>query len=299
MTASSLHRPRGTLAHGADDIALTAEDAGWAYCGLIVTALDAGDERTMQTGDTEVIVLPLGGSVDIDVDGRQFELDGRDDVFSAVTDWAYLPIDSEVRLSTSSGCELALPSAKATKRFDPFYGAAAEVSVEVRGAGPSTRQLNNFASPESFAGADRLMCVEVLTPDGNWSSYPPHKHDGTEGCTVRNEEIYYFRVGRTRRRGYAPDGFAMHRTYTTDGAIDENVVVRDGDVFLIPRGFHGPCIAAPGYPLYYLNVLAGPDSERSMAFCDDPTHQWVRESWNGMPVDPRCPMTGASTRVPR
>ena len=220
-------------------------------------------------------------------------------MFSAVTDWAYLPIDAEVRLSTTTGCELALPSAKATRRFDPVYGAAADVPVEVRGAGPSTRQLNNFASPEAFTNADRLMCVEVLTPDGNWSSYPPHKHDGTEGCTVRNEEIYYFRVGRTDERGYASDGFAMHRTYTSDGAIDENVVVRDGDVFLIPRGFHGPSIAAPGYPLYYLNVLAGPDPGRSMAFCDDPTHQWVRESWNGMPADPRCPMTSAGAEARR
>jgi 5-deoxy-glucuronate isomerase len=116
---------------------------------------------------------------------------------------------------------------------------------------------------------------------------------------VRNEEIYYFRVGRNGEPGYAADGFAMHRTYTTDGAIEENVVVRDGDVFLIPRGFHGPCIAAPGYPLYYLNVLAGPDAERSMAFCDDPTHHWVRESWERMPVDPRCPMTSAATEVAR
>jgi 5-deoxy-glucuronate isomerase len=167
----------------------------------------------------------------------------------------------------------------------------------VRGAGPASRQVNNFAAPGVFDGADRLMCVELLTPDGNWSSYPPHKHDGTGGCLVRNEEIYYFRVGRTGRTEYDPDGFALHRTYTDDGAIDETVVVRDGDVFLIPRGFHGPCIAAPGYPLYYLNVLAGPGDERSMAFCDDPSHHWVRDSWEGMAVDPRCPMTGAAERV--
>jgi len=296
MSKRTLHRPAPSLATGLDDVVLYAADAGWMYCGLTVLSLDPGGQRVMHTGDTEMIVLPLGGSVDVDVERQRVKMHGRDDVFSAVTDWAYLPIDSEVRLSSATGCQLALPSAKATKRYEPSYGEAAGVPVEVRGAGPSTRQLNNFASPDSFAGADRLMCVEVLTPDGNWSSYPPHKHDGTEGCTVRNEEIYYFRVGRTGERGYAPDGFALHRTYTTDGVIDENVVVRDGDVFLIPRGFHGPCIAAPGYPLYYLNILAGPDPERSMAFCDDPTHQWVRESWNGMPVDPRCPMSSAEPR---
>ena len=299
MSERSLHRPAPCLARDTDAVALTAEDAGWTYCGLTVLSLDPGGQRVVHTGDTEMIVLPLGGSLDVDVERQRIKMHGRDDVFSAVTDWAYVPTDSEVRLSSATGCQLALPSARATKRFEPAYGAAADVPVEVRGAGPSTRQLNNFASPDSFAGADRLMCVEVLTPDGNWSSYPPHKHDGTEGCTVRNEEIYYFRVGRTGSPGYASDGFAMHRTYTTDGVIDENVVVHDGDVFLIPRGFHGPCIAAPGYPLYYLNILAGPEPERSMAFCDDPTHQWVRESWRGMPVDPRCPMTSAPPGGPR
>ena len=128
------------------------------------------------------------------------------------------------------------------------------------------------------------MAVELLTPDGNWSSYPPHKHDDSPECPVNNEEIYYFRIG-------GGDGFGLHRLYTSDGEIDDTVAVRDGDVFLIPRGYHGPCIAAPGHPMYYLNVLAGPGDERSMAFCDDPAHHWVRESWAGMTTDPRVPMT--------
>jgi 5-deoxy-glucuronate isomerase len=148
-------------------------------------------------------------------------------------------------------------------------------------------------SPERFDGADKLMCVELLTPDGNWSSYPPHRHDDSRECPVNNEEIYYFRIGRTGSTGFAPDGFAMHRTYTADGELDVNVAVGDGDVFVIPRGYHGPCVAAPGYPLYYLNVLAGPGSQRSMAFCDDPAHGWVRETWVDMPTDPRVPMTRA------
>ena len=98
------------------------------------------------------------------------------------------------------------------------------------------------------------MCVELLTPDGNWSSYPPHKHDDSPECPVNNEEIYYFRIGRAETLA---DGFGLHRLYTSDGQIDETVEVRDGDVFLIPRGYHGPCVAAPGYTMYYLNVLAG------------------------------------------
>ena len=159
-----------------------------------------------------------------------------------------------------SGCELALPSAKATKRFDPFYGAAAEVPVEVRGAGPSTRQLNNFVSPESFAGADRLMCVEVLTPDGNWSSLPAaqaRRHRRVHRATTRRS---------TTSASAAPVGVATRQTASPCTARTPPTVpstrtssCATATCSSIPRGFHGPCIAAPGYPLYYLNVLAGPD----------------------------------------
>jgi 5-deoxy-glucuronate isomerase len=280
---------------GADVIA--PEDAGWTYCGLRVLSIPADGEQRLATGDDELAVLPLsGGPVTVEVEGRRFDLAGRASVFAAVTDWAYVPIDAEVRLSSHGGAEVALASARATRRFDPAYVAAGDVAIEVRGAGPATRQVTNFMSPESFDGADKLMCVELLTPDGNWSSYPPHRHDDSPECPVNNEEIYYFRLGRSGTTDYAPEGFALHRTYTPDGDVDATVTVGDGDVFLVKRGYHGPCVAAPGYPLYYLNVLAGPGGERSMAFCDDPTHHWVRESWESMQPDPRVPMTGAPQR---
>jgi 5-deoxy-glucuronate isomerase len=293
-----LHRPAGTLRIGDDPVVLDTADAGWTYSGLRVVELAPGIARQFTTGGCEMAVLPLAGSLEVEVEGRAFHLLGRESVFARVTDWAYLPIDAEVRLSSSKGCELALATAVATRRFDPAYVAAQDVSVEVRGAGPASRQVTNFMAPGQFDGADKLMCVELLTPDGNWSSYPPHRHDGEtvadgSSCTVNNEEIYYFRIGRTGSTSCAPEGFGMHRTYTTDGAIDVNVVVRDGDVFLVPRGYHGPCVAAPGYPMYYLNVLAGPGGERNMAFCDDPTHHWVRDSWSTMPPDPRVPMTSS------
>lgn len=279
------------------------EMVGWTYCGLRIASLDPGEVVDCPTRSDEMAVVPLsGGAVTVEVEGRRFELRSRPSVFDRVTDWVYLPIDAEVRISSESGSEVALPSARASRRFDPAFVAAEDVSVEVRGSGQSTRQVTNFMSPEAFDGADRLMWVEVLTPDGNWSSYPPHKHDDSPECPVNNEEIYYFRIGRTGTAAYAPDGFAMHRTYTRADdpdeweAVDVNVAVGDGDVFVIPRGYHGPCVAAPGYPLYYLNVLAGPGGERSMAFCDDPTHHWVRDTWVGMPTDPRCPMTSASGR---
>jgi 5-deoxy-glucuronate isomerase len=288
------HRPNGGGA-----VAISAADAGWQYAGLRVWTMLAGESRSVPTGGVETAVLPLSGSFVVDVDGQRLTLHGRQDVFSKVTDWAYVPLDAAATLTATTGGEVALPTAVATRRFDAAYVPADAVPVEIRGAGPSTRQLNNFMAPEVFAGADRLMCVEVLTPDGNWSSYPPHRHDGIGDCIVNNEEIYFFRIGATAHEGYAPEGFAMHRTYTVEGDVDVNLAVHDGDVFLIPRGYHGPCVAAPGYPLYYLNVLAGPTSPRSMAFCDDPTHHWVRESWAGMPIDPRVPMTSSAGRSQR
>jgi 5-deoxy-glucuronate isomerase len=287
-------RPAGTAAgDDGEPVAIGPVDAGWTYTGLRVRTLAAGESHQFATGGVEMAVLPLCGALLVEAEGERFELDGRTSVFDRVTDWAYLPIDAEVRLTASAGpVEVALPSAVATRRFDPARIPAEAVAVEVRGAGPATRQVNNFMSPDVFDGADKLMAVELLTPDGNWSSYPPHRHDDSPECPVNNEEIYYFRIA-------GDAGFGLHRTYTPDGEVDVNVRVGDGDVFLIPRGYHGPCVAAPGYPMYYLNVLAGPGPERSMAFCDDPAHHWVRDTWESMAPDPRCPMTTAAGPVAR
>jgi 5-deoxy-glucuronate isomerase len=276
-----------------DELAITPESAGWAYCGLRIVHLDAGGERHLATGGEELAVLPLAGSATVEVDGRVFELEGRTSVFARVTDWAYVPIESDLRIASADGAELALASARAERRYEPAYVPAADVPIEIRGAGQATRQVTNFLAPGAFDAVDRLIAVEVLSPDGNWSSYPPHKHDDTPGSLANNEEIYYFRVGKVGSVATSDEGFALHRTYTADGAIDETVVVRDGDAFLVPRGYHGPTVAAPGYPLYYLNVMAGPNPERTMAIVDDPPYAWVRGSWEGMAVDPRCPMTTA------
>ena len=166
-------------------------------------------------------------------------------MFSAVTDWAYLPVDAEVRLS-GPGSEVALPAAVATRRFDPVMVGAIDIAIEIRGAGASTRQVTNFMSPEAFDGADKLMCVELLTPSGNWSSYPPHRHDAD--CPVNNEEIYYFRVGRDGTTSYEPDGFGLHRTYTVDGDVDLDLHVADGDVFLVHCRIPRPMRRGAGLP---------------------------------------------------
>lgn len=288
---TTLHHPAGSLRTDGFDVHLTPEAAGWGFSGLLVLTLTAGEVRELALDGVEAMVLPLGiTGLGVDVDGHSFVLDGRTSVFERVSDFVYAPLGSMVRLSASSTGDVAVATSRCEHRHKARYGAADRVPVDVFGAGPATRQRNALMAPEAWPHADRLMCVELLTPDGNWSSYPPHRHDDSPECPVNNEEIYYFRIGALDGHD-AGGAFGMHRTYTPEGDIDENVVVRDGDVFCVPRGYHGPCIAAPGYPMYYLNVLAGPSGERSMAFCDDPAHHWVRDTWADLARDPRVPMT--------
>ncbi len=146
--------------------------------------------------------------------------------------------------------------------------------------------------------------ARLITPGGNWSSYPPHKHDITEPCPVVNEEIYYYRIAGADSVTPSRAGFGLHVTSTGPEHVaagltplDERLVVRDHDVVVVAYGYHGPCAAASGYQMYYLNVLAGPAPERSMAFCDHPDHSWIRDSWDDVAPDPRCPVTSARGRV--
>jgi 5-deoxy-glucuronate isomerase len=287
LPAPRLHLPAGTAADGADPVHVTPALAGWAFAGLRVIRLEAGQSRSIDTRDNELIVLPLSGSCRVRCEGQRFLLHGRASVFDRVSDFAYAPRDARVEIETDGGGEFALPMALARRRLVPAYGPAEKVPVEMRGAGKATRQVTNFCSPETFA-TDRLTSVEVLTPAGNWSSYPPHKHDQQRPGEAILEEIYYFRVA-------GPDGFAMHRTYVP-GEFDVTASVGDGDVFLVPRGYHGPDAASPDHDLYFLNVLAGPAEQRTMSFCDDPTHHWIRESWSSLAPDPRVPMTSATGR---
>ncbi|MEN9643902.1 MAG: 5-deoxy-glucuronate isomerase [Actinomycetota bacterium] len=294
---SLLHHPAGSLATDGFDVHLTPERAGWGYSGLQVLTLGAGEQRSIVLDAVEAAVLPLSiEHLGVSIDGEPFTLEGRTSVFDRVSDFVYAPRNATITFTARTGGDVAVATSRCEQRLAARYGPAHDVPVDVFGAGPATRQRNAFLAPEAWPHADRLMCVELLTPDGNWSSYPPHRHDDSPECPVNNEEIYYFRIGATGSPGYSSDGFGLHRTYTPEGDIDEHVTVRDGDVFCVPRGYHGPCIAAPGYPMYYLNVLAGPSGERSMAFCDDPAHHWVRDTWSGMAVDPRVPMTDSNGR---
>jgi 5-deoxy-glucuronate isomerase len=284
VTDPKLHLRAGATADGAWSLVVTPEQAGWGHSGLRVLELEPGAAHSFAAGAEELLVLPLEGSCLVECESRRFELAGRDGVFSAVTDFAYVPRDAEARISSAVGGRFALPSALANSRLDPAYGPAEAVPVELRGAGQASRQVNNVCRPDTFE-ADSLIVVEVLTPGGNWSSYPPHKHDEQREDEAELEEIYYFEID-------GGDGLGYQRVYSSgpDRQIDVCAEVRSGDVVLVPHGYHGPSMAAPGYDMYYLNVMAGP--ERVWRFCDDPAHAWIRGTWEGQEVDPRLPMTG-------
>ena len=278
------HLKAGTSADGPYDLLVTPESAGWGYSGLRILTLGPGEAHLLSTGDSEFLVLPLTGSCTVTTDGRAFELAGRTDVFASATDFAYVPRESEALISSASGGRFALPSARTEQGGQPArYGRKEDVPVELRGAGACSRQVNNYCLPGTF-DAEQLLVCEVLTPGGNWSSYPPHKHDEARpGEESELEEIYYFQVS-------GENGFAYQRVYgTEDRPIDVLAEVRSGDTVLIPHGWHGPSIAAPGYDLYYLNVMAGPGQDRAWLICDDPAHGWVRATWDTQDVDDRLP----------
>jgi 5-deoxy-glucuronate isomerase len=276
-----LHLPAGSTSDSTFATVVTPESAGWGFSGLRVLELPAGGSATIATGDAEHLVLPLSGAATVSCEGERFELAGRADVFAGVTDFAYLPRDAEAIVTSEAGGRFALPAARCDTRLPARYGPAGGVPAELRGAGNCSRQVNNYCLPGTFE-ADQLLVCEVLTPGGNWSSYPPHKHDEAREGESELEEIYYFEVRR--------DGIGYQRVYgTAERPVEVLAEVRTGDVVLIPHGWHGPSMAAPGYDLYYLNVMAGPGPERAWLICDDPAHAWVRSTWSAQDVDPRLP----------
>ncbi|GGZ00941.1 5-deoxy-glucuronate isomerase [Streptomyces poonensis] len=282
------HIPAGKSGDDAHTVHITPESAGWGYSALRVLELPAGGRHDFATGDSEWIVLPLSGACTVAVDGGTFRLHGRESVFSGVTDFAYVPRDTEVSLTSPAGGRFALTGARCERRLPARYGPASAVPVELRGAGSCSRQVNNFGAAGAFA-CDKLIAVEVITPGGNWSSFPPHKHDAHRpGEESELEEIYYFEFADhegTPGLGYQRVSPSGHGTGT-----DVLAEVRSGDVVLIPDGWHGPSMAVPGHDMYYLNVMAGPDPDRAWLICDHPDHAWIRGTWPGQPVDPRLPL---------
>lgn len=274
---------------------ISPEAAGWNYSGLSVVRLEPKISHRLDPAileSCEGALIPLSASnLLVTIDGQDFTLKGRAGVFQGPSDWIYCAPGSSIEISSPSGGEIAIATAKAAKLFPTCYVDALS-SIEIRGAGDATREVRSFMHPENFKNAVRLMAVEVITPDGNVSSYPPHRHDGMGECPIANEEIYYFRIGKIGHIHGVAEGFGLQRTYAGEeyeNPLDETVTIHDGDIYLVPRGYHGPSSAMPGYPMYYLNVLAGDSSPRSMDFCDDPNHAWIRQSWIEQMPDSRVP----------
>ena len=268
-SVSGYYLPAGSAAEGLFDVVVTPESAGWGYSSLRVLTLAPAVPITFSTGEDEMIVLPLSGGCAVTVEervtveqGRVAEstlvLTGRTGVFDSVTDFAYLPKDSTVTISSDTAAVISLPGSRATRRLPFRYGPAAGVQVELRGAGACSRQVNNFATPAAFE-TDKLIACEVITPAANWSSYPPHKHDEVSDVESELEEIYYYAFRSNAPTGPGSRAGGYQRVYgTQERPIEVLEEIADGDVVLIPHGWHGPAIAAPGHDMYYLNVMAGP-----------------------------------------
>jgi 5-deoxy-glucuronate isomerase len=284
------HIRAGEAARPPYDLVLTPAGAGWTRAGLRVLTLRPQDSVRIETGDAETLVLSLQGSCRVVGADETFTIEGRDSVFAGVSDFVYLPRKSSALIESDAGGRFALPSAVCANTLPFRYSAADAVPVELRGAGQASRQVNNFCTPDAFE-TDKLIACEVLTPGGNWSSYPPHKHDQQRDGESELEEIYYFEVAG----GPGGPGMGYQRVYGHERAdIDVLAEVRSGDVVTIPRGWHGPSMAVPGYDLYYLNVMAGPAAERAWLICDDPAHAWVRGTWADQVVDRRLPFGNRS-----
>jgi 5-deoxy-glucuronate isomerase len=267
---------------------ITPESAGWTESSLQVVELDGVQEITVHTGGNEVMILPLAGGGAVDCGNESFELSRRAWVFDGPADMVYLGVGNTYTLCGDG--RFAICGARATRQLPSRRVAAADVPVELRGAGNCSRQVHNFGTAGVFE-ADSLIACEVITPGGNWSSYPAHKHDENSPIESALEEIYYFEIASGPGDAKDSRGFGYHRVYgTPDRPIEVLEEVRNGDVVLVPHGYHGPSAAAPGYHMYYLNVMAGPGAERAWKIVDDPEHAWLRGTWDGEHVDPRLPL---------
>ena len=262
---SDLHRrPAGTSGKVHD---ITPASAGWTYVGFGLYRLGPDEEATESTGAREAMLVLVEGRAEIAAGGERFgEIGGRMDVFERTKPWSvYVPNGSEWSARATTPCTLAVCTAPGEGGHAARVIGPDDIVDETRGTGANTRHIHAIAMEQADV-ADRLLVTEVYTPSGNWSSYPPHRHDEDDYPNITFlEETYYHRVNPTQ-------GFGVQRVFTEDGSLDETMAVADHDVVLVPRGHH-PCGAPYGYELYYLNVMAGPT--RKWRYKNHPDHEWV------------------------
>jgi 5-deoxy-glucuronate isomerase len=290
--ADLLIRPADGVTVGADP-----DRAGWRYLSFRAQGLASGETVPVAHPDQETVIVTIGGGgVRIELDsGPALELRGRASVFTGLPWAAYIPAGSGARIvgrpmDREGRAIIAYGQATASGRpgvaRSPMLIGPDDVEIEIRGAGQATRQVNNLVMPDF--PADRLLCCEVFTPGGNWSGWPPHKHDVDDmPYEAVLEETYYYQISR-------PEGWGVARLYFRDGRPDGFWAVRTGDLLLVTEGYH-PFAANQGYDAYYLNFLAG--DRRTMQASEDPDITWVRTLWPTMAKDPRLPLVGRDVAV--
>ncbi|MBI4657517.1 MAG: 5-deoxy-glucuronate isomerase [Verrucomicrobia bacterium] len=276
-----LVRPR---AGASEYLRVTPDTAGWEYLHFAARRMRKGERWQGGTDHFEYGIVILGGVCSVHSSRGVWDGIGRrPDVFQGMPYALYLPSQTEFAVTAlSEELEIAYGWCLSEGDHPPRLITPEQVSVEIRGGGNATRQINSLLPP----GFDchRLIAVEVYTPAGSWSSYPPHKHDvhriNDAGQVIEAdlEEIYFYKMDR-------PEGFAIQRVYTSDLRLNETILARSNDVVLVPEGYH-PVASAHGYTTYYLNFLAG--SAQSLANSDDPDHAWIKNSWTEK--DPRVPL---------
>lgn len=272
---------------GATLVDVAPDGTDWRYTGLTVRRFAPGETAAVPTDGRETLIVPLAGGARVEIDGEEYELTGRGDVWDQ-TDVLYVPEGARAAITCYAQARMAFCWAPTAARHPVQHITVGAVPVELRGAGVCSREVRNFGTPAHLE-ADRLIVCEVLTPGGDWSSYPPHKHDTSSAEESELEEIYHYRVAASPT---GTPGFALQRVYASDERdIDIAREVRDGDTVLIPHGYHGPTVAAPGHDLYYLNVMAGPGHghDRRWLITDDPAHAWIRQTWPELEIDARLP----------
>jgi len=266
---------------------LRREEAGWEFLNFQARTFKKGQKWEHHTGENEYAIVLLGGNFSVKSDkGDWTTTNGRKDVFSGVAHTLYLPRHTSFVLEAKSKLlDIAIGWCETDEDHPACLKGPEECEVELRGGDNANRQINGLLQP----GFDchRLVCVEVYTPSGNWSSFPAHKHDerilDSDGNVVeaRLEETYFYKIDK-------PQGYAIQQVYTSDRSLDEMVRPKNNDVVLVPKGYH-PVVAGHGYNVYYLNFLTG--SDQSLANTDDPDHEWIYGTWKGK--DPRLPLVTA------
>jgi len=272
-------------------LSITPESAGWDYISFQARRLAKGASWSFDTGENEFAFVNLTGRYSVSSNRGDWQgIGGRANVFTSAAHALYLPRRTQLTVTAEEAGEFAVTWVPTDEDHDPWLIRPEDVPSGIRGGDNVSRQINDLLPPGS--PVHRLVLVEVYTPSGNWSSYPPHKHDvhieDADGTLIEAdlEEVYFYRIDR-------PKGFAYQRVYTDEHSplhqagqpIDALVRVGHNEAVLVPEGYH-PVVSMPGYTTYYLNVLAG--SAQSLANQDDPNYSWVKENYTK--IDERLPL---------